>query len=116
MNESRSILRGALQPHFKVFFVYPISQSLHDEHDGAAVQRGDSGLQHRADCLDIDSGQAVDGMSVQACSRKTLRRAIEASLYRKTPPRTQVNSRILEKMFGRVDEQLWIQLAADPPA
>ena len=73
-------------------------------------------VKYQADFLDIDSGQAVDGMAVQTCSRKTLRDTIAAALRSGASPAIRADRRVVEHMFGRVNEGLWTQLVADPGA
>lgn len=68
-------------------------------------------LKYQAGFLDIDAGQGIDGMPVQACSQGTLRQSIEACL-RAGSPKVRVDAAVVEQMFGRVNEALWLKITA----
>lgn len=65
-------------------------------------------LKYQVDLLDIDS-YAVDGVPLPACSSKTLRASV-GELLLDPPTGSRPDPRVLEDVFGRVDEELWVRI------
>ncbi len=68
-------------------------------------------LKYQVDLLDIDS-DAVDGVPVPVCSRETLRASV-GELLRDPPVGQRLDPRVLEGVFGRVDEDLWARIVGE---
>ncbi len=66
-------------------------------------------LKYLTDFMDMDAGASVDGMQVHHCAQGTLRTSIEA-LLRDRPMRRRADHRLVEQMFGKVDEELWVSV------
>ncbi|MBI2104118.1 MAG: hypothetical protein HYT90_00855 [Candidatus Omnitrophica bacterium] len=63
-------------------------------------------LKYQSDLLDIDAGHELDGLSIQACTRATMRGSISRFLgerARRSPP----DPLLIREAFGMVDEALW---------
>lgn len=69
-------------------------------------------LKYQADLLDIDAGPPVNGWSVQTCSRQTLRASV-ASVLRAGRPQVRPDGRVVEELFGRVNEAVWGAVIAE---
>lgn len=63
-------------------------------------------LKYQADLIDIDAGNTPDAMPVPTCSSASLRASIEAMLQDRQR-RQPVEARLIERMYGRVNEALW---------
>ena len=68
-------------------------------------------LKYQTDLIDIDAGHGLEELPVHVCTRDTLRASI-AKLVREVPIRRRPDSRVAERMFGRVNEALWASMIA----
>ena len=66
-------------------------------------------LKYEVDLLDLDPPEFLEGFSVVPCRKETLRKMIK-KLLKHPPARSRPSSDVLEKIFGRVDEELWTSI------
>ena len=72
-------------------------------------------LKYQSDLLDIDAGHSLDGLPIQVCAHGTLRASL-SRLLRERATRTPPDPRLVNALFGKVDEVLWAELARSPRA
>lgn len=63
-------------------------------------------LKYRTDLMDMDAGASVEGMQAPSCAHETLRTSVEG-LLRQPSVRKRSDDRLVEHMFGRVNELAW---------
>jgi len=67
-------------------------------------------LKYLTDLIDMDAGASVDGMQVHTCTHGSLRTSLE-TLLRERSIQRRSDSRLVEQMFGKVNELCWAALA-----
>ncbi len=99
---------GQLLPSVDLLlYVGPTSSWWEARLHGVAV------LKYLTDLIDMDAGASVDGMQVSSCTHKTLRTSIDALLRQPSITRPS-DDRLVEHMFGRVNEPVWTTLVKTP--
>ncbi len=68
-------------------------------------------LKYQTDMLDVDSSSALDGDAPRICRRETIRDEIASALSRGKTGKCPEHQ--LEKFFGRVNENLWLQMTGE---
>ncbi len=72
-------------------------------------------LKYRTDLIDIDAGNQADAMPVPVCSGATLRASLDRLLRGDRPAAGRPPAGLVEKMYGRVNEALWVSVTRGRP-